>query len=74
MATISARWTQLVSSSRLRRSSHILSVNTPRAWVFGGELLPRQPVDNALDLIDMGAEPQGIASCLLSSFQLETVF
>ncbi|KAK4125537.1 hypothetical protein N657DRAFT_642269, partial [Parathielavia appendiculata] len=30
-----------------------ISVLGSRAWIFGGELLPRQPVDNRLDLIEL---------------------
>lgn len=67
---ISARWTKLVATSRLCRSSHILSADTSRIFIFGGELLPRQPVDNQVDQIDIDAELKGIASflaCLLQS-------
>ncbi|KAK3904040.1 kelch repeat protein [Staphylotrichum tortipilum] len=55
MASLSARWTRLVSSARLERSSHTLSVLQSQTWVFGGELLPREPVDNQLDAIDLRA-------------------
>ncbi|KAK4073470.1 uncharacterized protein Triagg1_5296 [Trichoderma aggressivum f. europaeum] len=53
---ISARWTKLVAATRLCRSSHILSANASRVFIFGGELLPRQPVDNHVDQVDMDAE------------------
>jgi hypothetical protein len=56
MADLSARWTRLASSERLRRSSQSLSVLGSQAWVFGGELLPREPVDNRLDIIELGSE------------------
>jgi hypothetical protein len=62
MASISSRWTKLVSSSRLRRSSHLLSADASNIWIFGGELLPRQPVDNEVDLIKAVAESKGTAS------------
>ncbi|KAL7795780.1 hypothetical protein V8C37DRAFT_373412 [Trichoderma ceciliae] len=64
MASFSARWTKLVSSSRLRRSSHILSANASKVWVFGGELLPRQPVDNEVDLVDVNAESEDAVTTL----------
>ena len=65
MANLSARWTRLASSERLGRSSQSLSVLGSQAWVFGGEVLPRQPVDNRLDVIELGSG-QGtlLAFCL----------
>ncbi|GJN73440.1 hypothetical protein Purlil1_6436 [Purpureocillium lilacinum] len=54
MTPFSAQWLRLASSSRLQRSSQALSVVGPRAWIFGGELQPRQPVDNQLDVVDLG--------------------
>ncbi|KAK4168217.1 kelch repeat protein [Cladorrhinum sp. PSN259] len=53
MKNLSARWRQLASNERLGRSSQSLSVLGSRAWVFGGELLPRQPVDNRLTVIEL---------------------
>lgn len=53
MAPISATWIQLASSPRLQRSSQALSVLASRAYIFGGELLPRQPVDNQLDVVEL---------------------
>ncbi|KAL3962390.1 hypothetical protein ACCO45_003913 [Purpureocillium lilacinum] len=50
MTPFSAQWLRLASSPACnghRRRS--LS-----AWVFGGELQPRQPVDNQLDVVDLG--------------------
>ncbi|KAG7284859.1 hypothetical protein NEMBOFW57_009474 [Staphylotrichum longicolle] len=58
MAKISATWTKLASTARLQRSSQCLSVLDSRAWIFGGELLPRQPVDYQLDVIKLGAAQQ----------------
>ena len=57
MAGLSASWTRLVSNSRLQRSSQVLSVLSSKAWIFGGELLPRQPVDNRLDVVDLAQGP-----------------
>ncbi|KAL7962682.1 kelch domain-containing protein [Trichoderma compactum] len=66
MATsiISGRWTKLVETPRLCRSSHILSANASGAFIFGGELLPRQPVDNHVDQIDIDAELKAIVNTL----------
>jgi hypothetical protein len=43
---ISSTWTSLIHASELQRSSHMLSVVNDTAFVYGGELKPRQPRDN----------------------------
>ncbi|GAB7364242.1 hypothetical protein MBLNU230_g4790t1 [Neophaeotheca triangularis] len=45
-----ANWTNIATNEALRRSSHTLTVlpSPLTAHIFGGELLPRQPRDNAL--------------------------
>jgi len=53
MSAITAKWTRLASTARLQRSSQTLSVVKNQAWIFGGELQPRQPVDNQLDIIEL---------------------
>ncbi|KAL6412013.1 kelch repeat protein [Ilyonectria robusta] len=53
-STRTASWVRLASSARLQRSSQILSISGSNAWIFGGELLPRQPVDSQLDIIELG--------------------
>ncbi|KAF3014155.1 hypothetical protein E8E14_001202 [Neopestalotiopsis sp. 37M] len=54
MAQLEAHWTQITASSRLQRSSQCLSVIGSEAYIFGGELLPRQPVSNQFDVIAIG--------------------
>lgn len=44
MSSISAIWKQCPSSSSLQRSSHTVDSIEGEAYVFGGELLPRQPL------------------------------
>ncbi|KAF2094340.1 kelch repeat protein [Rhizodiscina lignyota] len=53
MAPITAKCTCLASSARLQRSSHTVSVIANNAWIFGGELHPRQPVDNQFDVVEL---------------------
>jgi hypothetical protein len=55
MGEISATWSQLYTSDELKRSSHILSAIDDNAYIFGGELLPRQPRDNHVYKIDIKA-------------------
>jgi hypothetical protein len=51
----SASWIQLCTSDKLQRSSHVLSVVDDNAYIFGGELLPRQPLDNLVYKLDFKA-------------------
>ncbi|KFY47239.1 hypothetical protein V495_02045 [Pseudogymnoascus sp. VKM F-4514 (FW-929)] len=53
MPAITAKWTRLASSARLQRSSQTLSVVQNQAFIFGGELQPRQPVDNQFDVVEL---------------------
>ncbi|KIK66405.1 hypothetical protein GYMLUDRAFT_38193 [Collybiopsis luxurians FD-317 M1] len=50
--TLKAKWTLLASSDRLKRSSQCLSIVDSKAFIFGGEVVPRQPVDNQVDVVD----------------------
>lgn len=63
MAKLSATWVRLAANDRLRRSSQAVSVIGEQAFVFGGELLPREPVDNQLDVVELQSE-KGILSYL----------
>lgn len=53
MSKIAAVWSRVASADRLRRSSQAVSVIGNRVCVFGGELLPREPVDNQVDVIEL---------------------
>ena len=59
-----AKWTKLASTARLQRSSQSLSVVGSQVLIFGGELLPRQPVDNKIDSIPLGEPQNGIPPSL----------
>ncbi|CAF9924786.1 MAG: hypothetical protein GOMPHAMPRED_003708 [Gomphillus americanus] len=54
---ISAIWTK-VSPVELPRSSHSVCVITGRAYIFGGEIEPRNPVDNDMHVVTL---PSGTA-------------
>ena len=43
-----AVWTKLLSDDSIRRSSQTLSVIEGSAYLYGGELRPREPVDSAV--------------------------
>lgn len=50
MEAVAAKWTKLTASERLRRSSQVLSIVEDTVCIFGGELFPRKPIDNQIDL------------------------
>ena len=53
--TNNGTWTRLLASERLRRSSHVVSVIEQKAYIFGGEVEPRKPVDDQLDVVSFAA-------------------
>ena len=63
MSTMSGTWRKLADTERLQRSSHSMSVIGSQAWIFGGELQPRQPVDNQFDLIELNSN--GKSTCVV---------
>ncbi|KAL8819048.1 MAG: hypothetical protein Q9223_002446, partial [Gallowayella weberi] len=50
---LKAKWRRLTTSTPLPRSSHSLSVVKGKAYIFGGEELPRQPVDNDMHILTL---------------------
>jgi hypothetical protein len=50
---LTATWTKIVTSIPLHRSSLALSVVGDKAYIFGGELVPRTPLDNHLFAVDL---------------------
>lgn len=53
MAKISAKWQKVLEAGVLQRSSQIVSVIDKKAYVFGGELRPREPRDNDVHIISL---------------------
>lgn len=53
MAQVSARWYKIVVSETLQRSSQIAAVIRGKAYIFGGELRPREPRDNDVYVVDI---------------------
>ncbi|RSH83811.1 hypothetical protein EHS25_005426 [Saitozyma podzolica] len=49
---MSLKWSR-IPAEELPRSSHSVSVIDDKAYIFGGEVQPRKPVDNALHVIDL---------------------
>jgi hypothetical protein len=50
---LNARWRLVTQNERLGRSSQAVSVIGDRAFIFGGELIARQPVDNRVDVVNL---------------------
>jgi hypothetical protein len=49
---MTATWRKLLASPDLQRSSQCLSVVGDKVYIYGGELLPRQPVNSNVQIID----------------------
>ena len=53
MAAISATWRNVASAEILQRSSQIICVVGDKAYIFGGELQPREPRDNHVHVAEL---------------------
>lgn len=53
MATITATWRKVTSADILQRSSQAMSVVDDKAYIFGGELQPREPRDNHVVITEL---------------------
>ncbi|KAH6642904.1 kelch repeat protein-like protein [Boeremia exigua] len=54
--TLKGTWQRLVKNDRLKRSSQVLSVIDNQVCIFGGEIQPRQPVDDKVDIITLSPD------------------
>ncbi|KAJ4358119.1 uncharacterized protein N0V89_002698 [Didymosphaeria variabile] len=70
---LSAKWARLHDAERLRRSSQVLSVIEDTAYIFGGEVQPRQPVDNKIDVLPLRAGTQSLLSSSIAPLTKTTV-
>ena len=50
---LKAKWTRIATDPLLPRSSHSLTVVKSRAYIFGGEIKPREPVDNSVHVFTL---------------------
>lgn len=57
-----ATWSRITSSKRLYRSSQAVSTVGQKTYIFGGELLPREPVDNRVDVVSLDTKGTLIAN------------
>jgi hypothetical protein len=57
-------WTKVPLSTALDRSSQSLVVVDSKAYLFGGENVPRTPVDDVLYIIDLNGTPCPLSSTI----------
>lgn len=50
---LTAKWSRVSPSTSLNRSSHALAVVGNKAYVFGGELVPRTPLNANVEIVDL---------------------
>ena len=50
---LKATWTRIRTNTDLPRSSHSLSIIKSKAYIFGGEKTPREPVDNHIHVFTL---------------------
>ncbi|KAJ5232838.1 hypothetical protein N7468_005794 [Penicillium chermesinum] len=67
MGKIAAKCHKLLEAEILRRSSHIISVAGSQAYVFGGELKPREPRDNDVHSIALQSNDTTVKSAPATS-------
>lgn len=53
MVGLKATWQKVTDKDILQRSSHICSVVRNAAYIFGGELQPREPRDNDVHIVEV---------------------
>jgi hypothetical protein len=51
--TLKGQWKRLLTDERLRRSSQVLSVIDQQVCIFGGEVKPREPIDDKVDMFSL---------------------
>ncbi|KAF2751225.1 kelch repeat protein-like protein [Sporormia fimetaria CBS 119925] len=49
-------WTHLLTTDRLKRSSHVLTAIGDTLCIFGGEVTPRKPVDDDVDVLALPSD------------------
>lgn len=52
---ITAKCHKLIDAEILQRSSQVVSVVNGQAYIFGGELRPREPRDNDVHVVSLGS-------------------
>lgn len=53
ISMLKGSWKRVLEEERLKRSSQVLSVIDNTVCIFGGEVQPRQPVDDKVDVFSL---------------------
>jgi hypothetical protein len=64
---VRATWKKLLNDASVQRSSQTLSIVGTDAFVYGGELRPREPVDSAVYRISVGSGKRRMLSGTIES-------
>jgi len=56
---VQGQWKRVLDAEDIKRSSHAISVAGDRAYIFGGELRPREPVDRDIHVVKLNAGQDG---------------
>lgn len=65
--TLKGSWKRLLNDERLRRSSQVLSVVDSNVCIFGGEVKPREPIDDKVDVFPLKSNATNLETKSASS-------
>lgn len=68
ISTLKGTWTRILDTDRLRRSSQVVSVIDQTVCIFGGEVQPRQPIDDKVDILSL--KPGNNPHCIFTNMVL----
>ncbi|KIY02700.1 uncharacterized protein Z520_01165 [Fonsecaea multimorphosa CBS 102226] len=66
---VRARWTRVLDEQRVKRSSHAVTVIGSNAYIYGGEINPRKPVNSDIHTVRLAEvqNDEGLVSKIASS-------
>ncbi|CAN9358963.1 unnamed protein product [Alternaria alternata] len=67
ISTLKGSWKRLLDDERLRRSSQVLSVIDQHVCIFGGEVKPREPIDDKIDIVSLKPDAKSLETKAISS-------
>ncbi|KAI4701292.1 hypothetical protein J4E81_003032 [Alternaria sp. BMP 2799] len=67
ISTLKGSWKRLLDDERLRRSSQVLSVVDDHVCIFGGEVKPREPLDDKVDIVSLKSDAKRLETKSVSS-------
>jgi hypothetical protein len=59
-------WTKVFAGASIQRSSQTLVVVADNAYIYGGEVRPREPVDSAMHRVHINLSKSAATSCGIS--------